>query len=301
MMTQSLSPKLDTQSDQARNLYRVPKVIHDQGEKPLELYSNVEGPIASLTFKQRALLFAEFSLIAYNDEAEASKAAAAIGFPRSSYLNHDGSQAYCFRSNHDCVLVCRGTETSEWNDLRADVNVGTVLVESMGRVHRGFNREVDDIWPSWEKELQDNELPVYFCGHSLGGAMATICAARCKLSPIKSNPKELFTYGSPRVGCKDYIKSLELNYYRFVNNNDIVTRIPPVWLGYQHSGHEVYFNRNGKIANYGYIMKRRDRWRGFFQSLLRWKLDHLSDHSVQHYCENLLKAVREELEERNKG
>jgi triacylglycerol lipase len=296
MTTEANTPNARENEANAANAYRVPKVIHDQGERPLELFSCVEGPVESLSFLQRALLFAEFSMIAYNDEAEASKAAAAMGFPRSSYLNHDGSQAYCFRNDHDCVLVCRGTEMSEWNDIRADVNVGTVLVGTFGRVHRGFNREVDDIWPSWEKELKDNEMPVYFCGHSLGGAMATICAARCKMSPIKSNPKELFTFGSPRVGCKKYISSFELSYYRFVNNNDIVTRIPPVWLGYQHSGHEVYFNRNGDIAKYGYVMKRRDRWRGFLKSLMSWKLDHLSDHSIEHYCSHLLKAVREELD-----
>jgi triacylglycerol lipase len=267
---------------------------HDYREPPLQLFSRVSGPIDSLSFLQKGLLFAELSMVAYNDEAEADQAAKAIGFQSTTFLNWDGSQAYCVRSEHDCVMVCRGTETSEWNDIKADVNVGTVVVGTIGRVHRGFNREVDDIWPAWEKELERNELPLYFCGHSLGGAMATICAARCKASPIKSNPKELYTFGSPRVGCKRYISSFELNYFRFVNNNDIVTRIPPAWMGYHHSGQEVYFNRCGEIRDYSYLFKRRDRWRGFIRGLLNWKIDHLADHSIQAYCDHLLKAVREE-------
>lgn len=279
------------------NSYEQPAVIEQRGERPLSLYSRLDGPVSHLTLLQRGLLFAEIAMIAYNDELEVIQAAQAIGFPMVSFMNNDGSQAFCLRNDHDCVLACRGTEMSDWNDIRADVNVGTVLIETMGRVHRGFNREVDDIWPFCQKELHLHELPFYFCGHSLGGAMATICAARARGPLVRSQPKELFTYGSPRVGCKKYISSFELHYYRFVNNNDIVTRIPPAWMGYQHSGQEVYFNRSGDIKQYGYLLKRRDRWKAFLRGLLHRKIDHLSDHSIQAYCDHLLKAVRKELNE----
>lgn len=144
-------------------------------------------------------------------------------------------------------------------------------------------------------------MPLYFCGHSLGGAMATICAGRCLLSYIDSNPKQLFTYGSPRVGCKNYIGYVKLDYYRFVNNNDIVTRVPPTWMGYAHAGKEIYFNRNGDIKDYGYLMKRRDRWRGFLGGLHKWKVDHFSDHSAHLYCQYLVKAVRKENEQLEQG
>lgn len=279
------------------NTYETPAVIAQNGERPLLLYSRLDGPIAKLTLLQRGLLFAEIAMLAYNDEREVIEAASAIGFPIVSFMNNDGSQAFSLRNKYDCVLACRGTELSEWNDIRADVNVGTVLIEAMGRVHRGFNKEVDDIWPFCEKELQVHELPFYFCGHSLGGAMATICAARARGPLVRCQPRELFTFGSPRVGCKQYIRSFELSYYRFVNNNDIVTRIPPAWMGYQHSGQEVYFNRNGDIRQYGYLLKRRDRWKAFISGLLYRKIDHLADHSIQAYCDHLLKAVRKELED----
>ena len=281
----------------ALNSFETPAIIKQPGERPLHLYSRVDGRIADLTLLQRGLLFAEIAMIAYNDELETIEAARAIGFPFVSFMNNDGSQAFCLRNEHDCVLACRGTELSDWNDIRADVNVGTVLVEAMGRVHRGFNREVDDIWPFCLKEMHLHELPFYFCGHSLGGAMATICAARARGPMVRCRPRELFTYGSPRVGCKQYIRSFELDYYRFVNNNDIVTRIPPTWLGYQHSGQEIYFNRNGDIRQYSYLFKRRDRWKAFLRGLFNRKIDHLSDHSIQAYCDHLLKAVRQELYE----
>ena len=65
-------------------------------------------------------------------------------------------------------------------------------------------------------------------------------------------------------------------------------------MGYHHSGKEVYFNRNGDIKEYGYVFKRRDRWRGFLRNLKNWKLDQFADHSVEAYCRYLVKAVRAE-------
>jgi hypothetical protein len=32
-----------------------------------------------------------------------------------------------------------------------------------------------------------------------------------------------------------------------VHNNDIVTRVPPVFMGYRHCGDEIYFDRYGRI------------------------------------------------------
>ena len=270
------------------------KVVKDPGEVPLVIHSDVTGPIAEMSFLRRALLFAELAMVSYNDEAEATVAAAMAGFPDVTFYDRDGSQAYRFRNDHDCVIACRGTEPNEWNDIRADANARSVLAETVGKVHRGFKTEVDDLWPMIETALMDNDQPLYICGHSLGGAMATICAGRCYLSHIESNPVELFTYGSPRVGDSRYINYVNMDHYRFVNNNDIVTRVPPVLFGYRHCGYEVYFDRNSRIRKLGLISKRRDRWRGFFRGLRRWKIDHFADHSIHRYIEGLLKAVRDE-------
>ncbi|HBJ38961.1 MAG TPA: lipase [Planctomycetaceae bacterium] len=273
-----------------------PKVIRDAGERPLVLFSDSSGIVADKTFLQRSLLFAELAMIAYNDEAEVTRAAAEIGFPDVTFFNNRGAQAFRFRNRHNSVIACRGTEPNEWTDIRADVDAVSVLAETAGKVHRGFKREVDNLWPMLETSLMNNKQPVYFAGHSLGGAMAKICASRCLLSHISTNPQQLFTYGSPRVGNRSYVKFVTIDHYRFVNNNDVVTRVPPIWLGYQHSGYEIYFNRNGDIKQYGYLMKRRDRWRGFLKELVRWKVDHIGDHSIHRYCENLVKAVLAEKE-----
>lgn len=271
-----------------------PKIIQDPGEVPLVLHSEVRGPLAELSFLRRALVMAELALIAYNDENEAQRAAQAIGFPESRLFERDGSQAFWFRNEHDVVVGCRGTQPNEWNDIQADANAVMAVVGTFGRVHSGFKCEVDDIWPVLEGALRDNQLPVWFCGHSLGAAMATICAYLCKTSQIASNPRELHTFGSPRIGCRKYIRHAQVDHYRWVHNNDIVTRVPPVWMGYRHCGAEVYLDRNGRIRKLTGIWRARDRWRGLIRGLLKWKFDPLSDHSINYYVEHIARAVQDE-------
>lgn len=271
-----------------------PKIIQDVGEVPLVLHSDVRAPLASLSFLRRSLALAELAMIAYNDEAEAQRAALAIGFPEAQLIDHDGSQAYRFGNEHDIVLACRGTEPTEWNDIQADANAVMAVVGSLGNVHSGFNREVDDLWPVLEELLRGSQQPVWFCGHSLGAAMATICAYRCTTSSISSNPQELHTFGSPRVGCKRYVRHAEVNHYRWVHNNDIVTRVPPAWMGYRHCGKEVYLDRYGRIRKLTGIWRSRDRWRGLIGGLFKWKFDLLTDHSMRLYAQHIAAAVEKE-------
>lgn len=268
--------------------------VQDPGEVPLQIRSRLDRPIGEMSFLKRSLLFAELAMIAYNDPDEAERAIKKIGFTESTFYDRDGSQAYRFRNREDCVIACRGTEPNEWNDIRADANARAVLAETAGKVHQGFKIEVDDLWPMLETALMHNDQPLHFCGHSLGGAMATICAGRCFLSHIDTNPCELFTYGSPRVGDHRYINFVKLKHFRYVNNNDIVTRVPPPFLGYRHAGDMVYLNRDGQIKKYGHIGMRRDRWKGFFKGIGRWKIDHFADHSIHAYIESIAAAVAAE-------
>lgn len=270
------------------------KIIQDPGEVPLVLHSDVKAPLASLSFLRRSLALAELAMIAYNDEAEAQRAARAIGFTEAQLFENDGAEAYRFRNEHDVVLACRGTEISQWNDIRADANAVMSVFGTLGNVHSGFNREVDDLWPMLEELLRGVRQPVWFCGHSLGAAMATICAFRCTVSSITNDPQELHTFGSPRVGCKRYVRHATLRHYRWVHNNDIVTRVPPVWMGYRHAGNEIYLDRFGRIRKLTGIFRSRDRWRGLLGGLLKWKIDLLSDHSIHLYAGHIAEAVKQE-------
>jgi triacylglycerol lipase len=114
------------------------------------------------------------------------------------------------------------------------------------------------------------------------------------LSYIRSNPRALFTYGSPRVGNKRYVNYIQLEAYRWVNNNDIVTRVPPSWLGYRHKGQEVYLNAYGKIRRLSTWQRLKDRWRGFSRGLREGRIDFFDDHSISQYVTHIRGAVEEE-------
>ena len=254
--------------------------------------SNLKAPIAELTLLRQSLLFAEIAMSSYLSIEECNIAAGKLGFTDGKFFNCGGAQAYWFQNDHDSVVVFRGTEVNDWNDIRADANALTALAETVGKVHRGFKTEVDEIWPHIEKELEANKKPLWFCGHSLGGAMATICAGRAMISYIKTEPDGVFTFGSPRVGCRRYVNHVKIPHYRWVNNNDIVTRVPPVFLGYRHSGTEMYIDRLGRLKKISGWKRVSDRLQGFLSGLMKFRVDQLSDHSAPVYIDSIFKIVR---------
>ena len=255
----------------------------------------LEGPIEELSLLGRSLLFAELAKVAYLAEESAAQIVDDIGLRETLFFDRDGSQAYVFKTDTDCVVACRGTEPHEWNDIKADVNAMTAVAETVGRVHRGFKKEVDDLWPRLEEALINNDKTLWFTGHSLGGAMATICAGRCFLSHIQAIPKELFTFGSPRVGNKRYVNHVKLDHYRWVNNNDIVTRMPWAWMGYRHTGEQMYLDSSGKLRPMSKAQRAKDRWRGFWMGIKKGKIDHFADHAMVDYIRHIDAALQEEL------
>lgn len=104
----------------------------------------------------------------------------------------------------------------------------------------------------------------------------------------------MFTFGSPRVGCQRYINFVELDHYRWVNNNDIVCRVPPAWMGYRHAGRELYLNAFGRVSRYRSWRRLRDRLHGLWIAMCNWEFDYLADHSMNRYVEYIRRAVEDE-------
>lgn len=242
--------------------------------------------------KERSLLFAKLAAIAYQDRI-AKKDLKTLGFSVMEFYNHQGAQAWRFEDRNNVVIACRGTQPTEFNDIKADLRALPVKAETVSRVHKGFKVEVDDIWPNVLEDIQGTEKTIWFCGHSLGAAMATIMAARCHHEESLPNPEELYTYGSPRVGWGRYVRSFETKHIRWVNNNDIVTRVPFAWMGYRHDGKEHYMNAYGKVRKLTRWQRVKDRWRGFTMGLKSGTIDNFSDHSMVNYIANLEAHVKE--------
>jgi len=276
--------KISAVSDEIEALDPIPEI---------EFPMSHSGPVVPLDRFAASLLFAQISRISYLQPHAVDHYIPAMGLQLEHFVDRDGAQAYVFGNETDIIVACRGTEPNDWNDVKADVNALTVLAETVGRVHRGFKKEVDDLWPAIEEIIAYEERTLWFTGHSLGGAMATISAGRCFLAHIPAMPTGVYTYGAPRVGTKRYINSVDVDLTRWVNNNDIVPRVPPTWMGYRHTGRRIYINTHGKVRRMTKRQRAKDRWRGFWHGLKQGKVDHFSDHAIAGYVEHIAHAVEE--------
>jgi triacylglycerol lipase len=112
------------------------------------------------------------------------------------------------------------------------------------KVHTGFYlqyRHIRDIIHA-KVERHKRDYPegcVIVTGHSLGGALATLCALDILYNFFGENLQKVkcLTYGAPRVGNNAFRKSFNkrvVNSLRYVNGDDVVCKVPYSWMGYRH-------------------------------------------------------------------
>lgn len=229
--------------------------------------------------------FALCSRIAYLPGDEAGKHFKKLGLGSDyTYVDSKGAQCHIIEQGATLFIFFRGTEPTEFNDIAADLKAWKSKSHTAGRVHDGFYDEVNKVWDQITKHNPDNKA-VYVAGHSLGGAMATICATRLSYR----NP-ELYTYGSPRVGNSSWLRhNYAVCHKRFVNNNDAVPRVPPAFLGFRHHGELQYINYYGNVRFMSTWQRIKDQWRSRKRA---WsKGQHFSgfvDHSIDLYSQKLV-------------
>ena len=196
-----------------------------------------------------------------------------------------GTQGFFANSADSAVLSFRGTEKSDWTDSLTDLNILPVRVteelpapsaadktifhlglrnpllnpfdhKEIG-VHAGFQAALNEVWGDVRSKLQNYRTanpaaPIFFTGHSLGAALATLAIVR-----FGDKNTALFTYGSPRAGnrafCDEARNVAGLGIYRFVDNQDLVTTVPPQDMFYEHTAGRMHIDENGKITAGGAV------------------------------------------------
>lgn len=164
-----------------------------------------EAPFNKKTSKfnaTNAWWLADCSRLAYvRDQKFVRKTLKKAGFTKVKFFDKEGTQCFVASNRSIVIVAFRGTEANkEMKDLLADLNAIPVSSDVAGYVHQGFKKALDCVWKDVVKYLDTFEKQsVWYTGHSLGAALATIAAARRK-------GKGLYTFGSPRVGTKKFGK-----------------------------------------------------------------------------------------------
>jgi len=86
-----------------------------------------------------------------------------------------------------------------------------------GRVQRGFRDALEVAWADlfpYMNNLADQSCKIGLAGHSLGAALVTLAADRFQ------DVQGLYTFGSPRVGDRQFQENFRLRAYRVVNGDD---------------------------------------------------------------------------------
>jgi len=153
----------------------------------------------------------------------------------------------------EAFILFRGTQyLADW---LTNLNVGVSRSASGQSVHDGFNLTFKTMEPQLRQfmgtMLKNKITKIHCIGHSLGGALATICADWI-CSSYKIKPY-LYTFGSPRVGLMEFADYCTANIgaeriFRAYHKTDIVPCIP-AWpfIHTPNSGTDYYLPSPGVI------------------------------------------------------
>ncbi len=86
------------------------------------------------------------SALAYKNEKQVVDGAKKLGFPWAKLISRDGAEVLVAKDRNDLWFAFRGTEPSKLNDVMADLNVIKNSATAGGKVHSGFQKEVNDLW-----------------------------------------------------------------------------------------------------------------------------------------------------------
>lgn len=210
------------------------------------------------------------------------------------------TQCYIAKDEQRAVVAFRGT--SSFEDVLTDLSIiqqnfpPTRRPIFKPKAHSGFLNAYDSINLELKAEVLkllnlNNNYTFYVTGHSLGGALATLLAIDLKRT-FKNINVIIYTYGSPRVGNKWFVRmfnnSLKNQSYRIVNERDFIPQVPGG--SYRHVAIYTLLDDKGKIILHPNVLEKIGKTIEGIESLL--SLD-ISEEHAHTYYKKLLDQVTE--------
>jgi len=227
-------------------------VFHPASDMTYEHFSPGMPPFdahATRMSRSQAWWLAEAALLAYWPPTSAIPIFRKAGF--DAVLVEAGAlQCYVAWTAEAAIVSFRGTEPDEWGDVLDDALYAMApWIHAGTHVHLGFKAALDRVWESLEGVLAPviAARRVWFTGHSLGAALATLAADRFP------ETAGVCTFGSPRVGdrafARGYDERFGLRAARYVNDADVVTHVPPrLIFPYKHVSGARFIDPEGQVS-----------------------------------------------------
>lgn len=192
------------------------------------------------------------------------------------------------------VVAFRGTASIE--DWITDIHVLRQRIQFLpdvpcGSVCEGFYKSTYGVIDQVMAKL-NKDIPIFTCGHSLGGAQAALSLLLLKMRGF--NTYHCYTYGQPRLGDKIFKaffdKTMPGRLSRFCNGADIIPWAPSWLFGNRHSGVMHYLKPAGGVAVTPAmamiaVSDFMDWWGDWATNR---KLALLDDHHIAHYVAKVL-------------
>jgi len=226
-------------------------IRYDPSRKSLyhpEIGETVLKPTAYVSLE---LLCAEASRLAYKKferqpsaVGEIQQALGYAGFTEAAFFCAEGSHALAAINpgTSNVIVAFCGTDQDP-TDILVDLKAWPRNWPGGGKVYDGFYRAFNRIWPKIDSWLEAHPAQLLFTGHSLGAALATLAASA-------RTPSKLITFGSPRVGDAEFVKTLRgCEILRYVDCCDIISQLPPEIAGFNHCGDLHYIDQTGNILS----------------------------------------------------
>lgn len=257
-------------------------------------------PKEDLFNAKNALCLAAASNLGYEDSPTIKPVVSQWGFDEYRFIETKGTQGFVCGNAKLLLLVFRGTEPRKRGDWFTNIMIEPVAGPA-GEVHKGFWGAVTEVWPQIFQALSEyrtNHQPIWIGGHSLGGALALLAAARLQLQE-QTAVQGVYTFGQPRAGnysfAKTFDRVFEARAIRFVNNNDVVPHVPlsgPVHR-YWHTKGTIYIDADGDLRpDTPYWKRLREGLKGATQDLGKLGPDALKDHAMDRYVHQIRQSIK---------
>lgn len=190
---------------------------------------------------------------------------------RSSWIGYvavcDDRREIQRMGRRDIVIALRGTATClEWAENVRDILVPISDDDVDAKVECGFSslmRTRGDHVPSLAESVVEEikrlmekykgeTLSITITGHSLGAALALLVGHELSTCAPEMPPIAVFSFGGPRVGNRGFANRLDSNkvkVLRIVNSQDVVTRVPGMFVNEELDKKLRATGAGGKLLN----------------------------------------------------